>query len=620
MKKYLFTAAILFSCQAFAQKLYTPRNIKIAMEKGTRTENGSPGKNYWQNSGNYDMKLAYNPESKIISGVETIEYFNNSPDSLSTAVIRFVNNLHKPTCERAGGSSKDFLTSGLQVKSFKVNGKNYEVNSDNWGTVANVKLTSPMLPKSKTIFEIEWEYPLSKESGREGQINETSIFAAYSYPRISVYDDYNGWDRLPHTGRNEFYNDFNNYKVAITVPKNYMVYATGIWQNPEEVLQKDPLDKFKKSFSSSEIVHVAQAGEISDGKITQQNNTNTFKFKAENITDFCWAASSSYLWDASSVQLKSKKVSVQAAYQAGAKDFEHYTEWEQYNIAWFSNNWPGVEYPFPTMTAFQGFADMEYPMMVNDSTIPDDLNDSRLTVDHEIAHTYFPFYMGINEKRYAFMDEGWATTFEYLIGISEHGKEYADNFYKNFRVKRWIFDPSTEEDQPVITLSTQVSGSGYGNNSYVKASLSYLALKDYLGDATFKKALHYYMDLWHGKHPIPWDYFYAMETGSGRNLTWFFNNWFYSNNYIDLKIASVKTAGQNINLDIENIGGFAIPFDVIVKYADGTSSTQHYSPAVWQKDAKNFKITYKNTKKVKSISIDNGIYMDYQPKDNTVTF
>ena len=618
MKNFLFAAAILVSFQAYSQKLYTPRNIKNAIEKGTRTENGNPGKNYWQNSGNYDMKLSLNPETKIISGAETIEYFNNSPDSLKTAVIRFVNNVHKPTSARASDSSKDFLDNGLTIKSFKVNGESYDVKSENWGTVGNVKLKNPMLPKSKTTFEIVWEYPLSKESGREGQINETTFYAAYSYPRISVYDDYNGWDRIPHTGRNEFYNDFNNYNVAISVPKNYVVYATGVMQNPQEVLQTNALNNFKKSLVSTDIIHIAKEGEIAAGKITAQNDQNTFKFKADDITDFCWAASSSYVWDASSVQLDSKKVSVQSAYQSGAKDFEHYVEWEQYNIAWFSKNWPGVEYPFPTMTSFQGFADMEYPMMVNDSTMPDNLEVSRLVVDHEIAHTYFPFYMGINEKRYAYMDEGWATTFEYLIGTAEHGKEYADKFYKDFRVKRWIFDPSSDEDQPVISESTQVSGAGYGNNSYVKASLSYLALKDYLGDDLFKKALHHYMETWHGKHPIPWDYFYSMEAGSGKDLTWFFNNWFFSNNYIDLKLSSAKMNGKNLSLNIENLGGFAIPFDVITEYSDGTKSTKHFTPEVWKANEKDFKTNISSAKKVKSVTIDNGIYMDYKPNDNSV--
>jgi hypothetical protein len=350
--------------------------------------------------------------------------------------------------------------------------------------------------------------------------------------------------------------------------------------------------------------------------VTKHNKWNVWKFKASNITDFCFALSNHYVWDGASVQLKTKRASVQAAYKAGTKDFEHYVDWMRYNLDWFSKNWPGVEYPYPVMTAVQGYADMEYPMMINDSSIPDDFQDARLTADHEIAHTYFPFYMGINETRYAFMDEGWATTLEYLIGIDENGEAKAKEFYKNFRVKKWINDPSTEQDQPVITMSTQVSGSGYGNNSYVKASLSYLALKDYLGDELFKKALHHYMDNWNGKHPIPWDYFNSMNTGSGKDLNWFWNNWFYTNNYIDLKITSVKQENDLLTVNADNIGGFAIPFDAVITYEDGGVENLHFTPSLWEKNQKQTTLTIPIKKKVKSVNLDGGLFMDYTPENN----
>ncbi len=270
------------------------------------------------------------------------------------------------------------------------------------------------------------------------------------------------------------------------------------------------------------------------------------------------------------------------------------------------------------MTAFQGFADMEYPGMVNDSQTGDP-KFAQLVQDHEIAHTYFPFYMGINETRYAFMDEGWATTLEYLIGISQHGKESADKFYKSFRVDRYINDKSAEEDQPIITMSSQLSGSGYGNNSYGKASLSYLALKDMLGDALFKKALHTYMDNWNGKHPIPWDYFNSMNTGTGQNLNWFFQNWFFSNNYLDLRMSSIGKAPGYIPVRIENIGGFAIPFDVVVTFNDGTSQKEHFTPMDWKNSPKfiSVKIKTPTGKTIKSIYIDNGIFVDATPADNS---
>ena len=611
---------MIFSSNAFSQELYTPRNIKKAYEKGTRSFDGKPGKNYWQNGGEYKIDFKVYPTTKIVSGVETINYSNNSPDTLKTAVIRFVTNLHKPTSPRSGKVSKDFLDEGLKIKSLSVNGQNYSVNSDDWETFFELKLNSPILPKSKTQFKIEWEYPLSKESGREGQIGEDTFFCAYAYPRISVYDDYNGWDKLPHLGRGEFYNNFNNYEVSVSVPKNYIVYATGVFRNPGEVLQPEILARFNNSMTSDKIIHIATTEDVQNEKVTKQNEENIWKFSAQNIPDFTFGVSSSYIWDASSVQLKYKKVSIQAAYKAGTIDFEKYVEWEKYAIKWFSENIPGVEYPYPTMTAFQGFADMEYPMMVNDSSIPDDLADSRQTVDHEIAHTWFPFYMGINETRYAFMDEGWATAMEFWIGETENGKVFNDNAFTNFRVKRYINDPSQEQDQPIISLSTQVTGVGYGNNSYIKAAFAYMALRDFLGDEVFKKTLHHYMDIWNGKHPTPWDFFYTMNAGIRQNLNWFWNNWFFSNNYMDLKLSSAKFSGKTLSLSIENVGGFAIPFDLIINYSNGETSTRHYTPEIWKKNPKNLMIKILVAGKLKSVKLDAGVFMDYTPKNNSIEF
>ncbi|MEJ5993418.1 M1 family metallopeptidase [Pedobacter sp. Du54] len=603
-----------------AQELYMPRNIKAAFEKGTRSMDGKPGKNYWQNHGKYTMEITVNPDTKIVSGTENIDYTNNSKDTLKSITIRFVNNLHKPSSPRGGEVSDDFLSAGLTITSFAVNEVKYsQVTGKGWGTTGEVRLKTPILPGQKTKLNIEWNYPLSKESGREGQINATTMYVAYSYPRVSVYDDYNGWDRLPHTDRQEFYNDFNDYEFSIKAPKNYVVYATGDLLNPDEVLQAEFAARLKKSYSSDEVIHIANEQEMKDGKVTAQNEWNTWKFTANNIVDVCFALSSTYLWDAGSTIVDAKtnrRVSTQAAYDIKGTDFVNSVKNNNYALAWFSNNWPGVPYPFSKMTAFQGFADMEYPMMVNDSQVGN-LTFAQLVQDHEIAHTYFPFYMGINETRYAFMDEGWATTLEYLIGIAEHGKEAADKFYKSFRVQRYINDKSTEEDQPIISMSTQLSGSGYGNNSYGKASLSYLALKDMLGDELFRTALHQYMDNWNGKHPIPWDYFNSMNAGAKQNLNWFFNNWFFSNNYIDIAVSKVTSSAGKNTIAIKNEGGFAIPFDVVITYNDATKQTLHQSPAIWKTNQKAALINFTNKKKIKSVELDGGIFMDATPKDNT---
>jgi hypothetical protein len=622
MRNKLFPLLVLVIAflaeNSFAQELYTPRNIKEAYAKATRSIDGKPGKKYWQNHGKYTMEITVNPATKIVSGTESIVYENNSLDSLKNMVIRFVNNVHKPATSRGANVNDDFLSSGLTITALKINGDIYNEDAKKWGTVGTIELKKALPPKTKTTLEIEWNYPLSKESGREGQIDDNTFFVAYSYPRVSVYDDYNGWDVLPHTTRREFYNDFNDYSYAVRVPQNYVVYATGDLLNPDEVLQPEFASRLKKSYISDEVLHIANEQEMKDGKVTRQNNWNIWKFEANNITDVCFALSNHYLWDAASVIVDTKtnrRASTQAAYDIKGTDFVNSVKNNNYALSWFSNNWPGIAYPYSKMTAFQGFADMEYPMMCNDAQAGDAVF-AQLVQDHEIAHTYFPFYMGTNETRYAFMDEGWATTLEYLIGTSENGKDATDTLFREFRVTNYIGDNSTEEDQPIISMSSEISDLAYGNNSYGKAALANLALKDLLGDDLFKKALHTYMTSWNGKHPIPWDYFNSMSTGAGKNLNWFFNNCFFTNNHIDIAIEQIDTTAAQTILLIKNTGGFAIPFDVNIIYQDNTKKTIHETPIIWEKNEKMAAINFNTGKKIKSVSLDGGIYMDATPGNN----
>ncbi|MGI8548896.1 MAG: M1 family aminopeptidase, partial [Gemmatimonadaceae bacterium] len=246
-----------------------------------------------------------------------------------------------------------------------------------------------------------------------------------------------------------------------------------------------------------------------------------------------------------------------------------------------------------------------------------DTTFSRFVVEHEIAHTYFPFYMGINESRYAFMDEGWATTFEYLIGQSDVGKDQAATFFKQFRVNRWIADPSPLEDLPIITPEDVLKGVAYGNNAYGKASLGYLAARDLLGDVEFKKSLHAFMDRWHGKHPLPWDFFNTFNDVSGRNLNWFWHNWYFTNNYIDLAVASVAKSGTGYSVVIDNIGGMAAPVDVRLRFSDGSSDTVHETPAIWEANQQRATVAIPTRKTIQSLDLNGGIWVDADSPNNT---
>ncbi|MBD1391518.1 M1 family metallopeptidase [Mucilaginibacter glaciei] len=607
--------------QTQAQSLYMPRDIKQAYTKGTRAADGKPGAKYWQNRGRYNISITTNPPGRMVKGAEQVTYINNSPDTLRRINMKLILNIHRPGAARDRFTGPDYLTQGIQIDTFLINGQKKTWNNNTMGsTNQSVSLSAPLMPHDSIKLNIAWHFDVSKQSGREGMIDSTTYYLAYFYPRVAVYDDYNGWDRIEFVDSKEFYNDFNDYTLNVTVPKNYIVWATGTLQNPTQVLQKTYADKLKKSMTDDSTTHIATLEDLAAKKITAQNAMNTWIWKATDISDMAVGISDHYLWDAGSVVVDKKsgrRASLQAAYSEKGTDFKKSVQNGRNALGWFSNNWPGVPYPFPKMTAFQGFADMEYPMMVNDSQVGND-SFAQLVQDHEIAHTWFPFYMGINESRYAFMDEGWATTLEYLIGIDEKGPEAAANFYKQFRVNSWINDRSTSEDLPIITPSNEQTG-GYGNNAYGKPSLSYLALKDMLGDDLFKKALHGYMERWHGKHPIPWDYFNSMSNVSGKNLNWFFNNWFFTNGYIDLAFGETVRGKDGYTLTVNNVGGYAVPFDAILTFADGTTQTIHQSPQVWEANQKQMYLTIKATpgKSLKSVTLDGGIFVDATKADNT---
>jgi hypothetical protein len=624
LKSILLTAVCSgIFLQLQAQSLYMPRDIKQAYAKGTRSPDGKPGSKYWQNFGRYNISITATPPGRTVKGTEQITYINNSPDTLKRLNLKLILNIHRPGAARDRAAGADYLTQGIQIDTFLISGqKKIWNNTTMASTNQALSLPNALMPHDSVKINIAWHFDVSKQSGREGMIDSTTYYLAYFYPRVSVYDDYNGWDRIEFVDSKEFYNDFNDYTLNVTVPKNYIVWATGTLQNPAQVLQKEYADKLQKSMNNDSTTHIATLEDLAGKKITTQNAMNTWTWKATNISDMAVGISDHYLWDAASVvvdKTTGRRSSVQAAYSEKGTDFKKSVQNGRNALGWFSNNWPGVPYPFPKMTAFQGFADMEYPMMVNDSQVGD-AGFAQLVQDHEIAHTWFPFYMGINESKYAFMDEGWATTFEYLIGIEEKGPQQAAAFYKQFRVNSWINDKSTAEDLPIITPSNEQIG-GYGNNAYGKPSLSYLGLKDMLGDELFKKALHGYMDRWHGKHPIPWDYFNSMSNISGRNLDWYFKNWFFTNGYNDIAISNAVKGKDGYTLTVNNIGGFAIPFDVVLTFTDGSTKTIHQTPAVWEANQKKTYVTFKAVigKSLKSVTLDNGIFVDANKADNTWT-
>jgi hypothetical protein len=607
------------SPQPGTNALYVPRAVQQAYRKGTRSPDGKPGPAYWQNRGRYSIAITALPPDRTIRGSEEITYANNSPDTLNNLVIRLLLNIHKPGAPRGFGASADYLTSGIHVDSLAVNGTAtpWQVTERNF-TTKQLKLATPLVPHDSVHLSFKWHYDISKESGREGMIDSTTWFLAYFYPRVAVYDDYNGWDTMDFTDVQEFYSDFNDYDVAITVPANYVVWGTGTLLNAADVLQPTPLQRLTQSMSADQTINVATRADMAAKSVTKLSPTNTWRFRAADIPDMTFNLSDHYVWDAASVVVDEsthRRASVQAAYNDTAADFRHMVQFGRHSLDWLSRNWPGVPYPYEKSTIVQGFAGMEYPMMVNDESYADTVF-SRFVAEHEIAHTYFPFYMGINESRYAFMDEGWATTFEYLIGTADLGKDRASSFFEQFRVNGWANNPSPLEDLPIITPADALRPFAYGDNAYGKAALGYLALKDMLGDATFRTALLGFMDRWHGKHPIPWDFFNTVNDVTGRNLNWFWNDWFFANGYIDLGVAGVTKTGDGYTVVIDNVGGIPAPVDLEAHFGDGSNAVIHETSAIWEANPKRATVTLPTRKTLQSLVLNSGIWMDADSTNN----
>lgn len=613
--KYLIVTFLIFSTAATAQvKLPLPRDVQKLYDYGTRSADGRPGKNYWQNTADYNITVTYDPISRLVSGSEEIRYINNSPDALNEIVFKVYPNLYKKGSVRDMSVEAADITDGVSIRNVEVNGiKKSDRSLRGEGTT--MMLTGVSTPSKKsTTIKLDFSYTLNKESHiRTGEIEEGAAFIAYFFPRIAVYDDLDGWNMNEYMGSKEFYNDFCNFNVSITVPKNYLVWATGDLQNCSEVLNDKYCERLEAAEKNDSIVFIVDTVDLRSGSITQNNPANTWRFKADNVVDFVFALSNHYVWNASSVVVDKKtgrRTRTDVAFNTKHKDYFEVIDFSRQTVDLMSHWFPKWPFPYSHISVFDGLDQMEYPMMVNDNPVESREDAVTLTV-HEIFHTLFPFYMGTNETKYAWMDEGWATIGEWLLS-----KKIDSTIVDAYGVARTEMNAGNEVDLPVTTLSTQTTGTAFFLNAYPKPAYGYLFVKDALGDELFLKGLHFYMDQWKGRHPLPLDFFNCMNTGTGKNLNWFWKKWFYEDGYADLFIAKVNNLSSAKQIVIENKGSKPIPVDVTITFTDGSQQKVHRSILVWEKSNKT-SISFTSTKKIRRIELGS-LYTPDSVKENNV--
>jgi len=618
MMKFNLIAGILSFCVAnsFAQTyLPPPLNIEQAYNKDTRTINGKPGKNYWQNTANYNIKVNFEPRTRNLSGTVSIEYTNNSPDTLKQLWFKLYPNFYKKGVMRNYKVDAVDMNDGVQISKITINNTDQDLGDVNIdGTNMSVNIT-PLLSKQKLHVDIKYAYILNRTSHvRTGQIDSGSYFVAYFFPRIAVYDDIDGWNKYPYLGTEEFYNDFCHFNAEISVPANYQVWATGDLKNAGEVYNDKIVKLIAQAEKTDAVTTIVSEDDLQAGNITTKKALNTWKFEADNVTDLVFATSDHYMWKAASPvvdSLTGRRTRVDAVFNPAHKDYYSVIDFARKTVSLMSYTFPKWPFPYAHETVVDGLDQMEYPMMVNDNPL-EKTDDAIELTDHEIFHTMFPFYMGINETKYGWMDEGWATIGEWTLSSLIDPKVVdVDGIasYENIAGR--------EEDLPIMSLSTQQTTPSYIANSYPKPGLGYLYVRDMLGDALFTKALHYYIEQWHGKHPMPYDFFNCMNTGSGMNLNWFWKNWFIDRGAPDQAITKVvqKTHKEYMAV-ITNIGTKMVPVDLTVYYQDGTTKLLHRDISCWRNGNKEIAITFIADKPMVKIVLG-GIYdPDVNKADN----
>ena len=612
-----FTAVLFISLitnAAFAQQLPIPTNIKKAFDNRTRSNDGAPGKNYWQNRANYDIKVKFEPTTRMVEGTEVIVYENKSPDTLKQLVFKLYPNLYKKGAPRLTNIAPQDVTDGVSIKriaagSDTLTEKSYSISATNMSV--RVK---PVLPGGIITLSIDFSYQLNKTSHtRTGEVEEGAYFIAYYFPRIAVYDDVDGWNVNPYLGTQEFYNDFCDFKTAITVPSKYIVWATGDLKNAKDIFTDKYLQRIHAAETTDDYTTIIDSTDIQNGGITKGLESNTWIYESKNVTDAVFALSDHYMWQSSSLMVDKatgRRTRVDAVFNPKHKDYLNVVSDARKTVEAMSFSFPKWPYPYNHETVFDGLDQMEYPMMVNDNPVEDRAESIELT-DHEIFHTMFPFYMGINETKYGWMDEGWATIGEWLISPM-----IDTTLVDLYGVAPYERAAGSESDLPIITLTTQENGTPMFLNSYPKPAMGYLFVKDMLGDELFYKALHTYIRNWNGKHPIPSDFFNSMNKGSGKDLNWFWKRWFYEDGVPDMAIKNFTARGNQKQIIIEAVGSKPLPVDVTVLYKDGSTQQLHRTVEAWQKGNTTISIPFTTTKAINKITLGSAHVPDSNKKDN----
>jgi hypothetical protein len=587
-----------------------------AVANRTRVKSGAPGPRYWQQWADYRLEAELNPVSKRLTGKSAIHYYNRSPDTLTTVYIHLLHNIFAPGSRHntnipwavEGYDLTRVSGQGTALSSGGGDGPGYTVD----GTVMRIRLPRPLPPGGTADFEFDYRIRIPPDGAPRGGQDGEVYYISYWYPQMAVYDDVDGWQTDQYYGNAEFYMGYGNYDVALTVPAGWLVTSTGTLTNPAEVLSSRTRARLDSARSAAEVVHVVAENERGAGKATTPGTDGklTWRFKAENVRDVAWGASASYLWDATNAAVGdvdgdgSTDTTRVDAFWRPEKRSSHWDQAARYgrhSVEFLSRYlWP---YPYPHMSAVDGpnsCGGMVYPLLTCIGGLWDTLN-MYVVVVHEIAHLWHPMQVGSDEKRFAWMDEGFAQFTQ---------SQAMPDFFKGY-------DDEAENRQPYLNLAiaggeVELMRHGdrypnyntYGTASYYKTSTVLVALRGVLGRETFEQAFREYGRRWQYKHPTPYDFFNTVEDVAGRDLSWFWRTWFFETWKLDQAIDTVATAGDSLEVVVANRGRAPMPVHLVVTRSEGEPQTVEIPVSVWFTGAKQTTVRIPREPSIKTIEID----------------
>jgi len=625
-----------------------------------RNAAGSPGPSYWQQQVDYRIDARLDTVEHKIFGSEHITYTNNSPDRLRYLWVQLDQNVrsieHSRAYQTEGALPEQLSARALQFLGrapFDGGNNITRVQVVDGGTPADtryiingsemrVDLLQPLESGEAVEFEIDWDYRIP-DDGRGGKerVDDGWLYEmAQWFPRLSVYDDVNGWQTDQFLGRGEFYLEFGNYDVSLTVPSNHIVQSTGILRNPEEVLTQTQRDRLAQAMTSETPTFIIRPDEVMEPSTRPtQSGMLTWHFVADKVRDFAWVSSKTYVWDAAGYRYASdnRLIEAHSLYPRVAMPLWDSLSTRAVIQTLDTYGRMAFEYPYPKAANVHGpVGGMEYPMIAfcgarprPDGSYQEAIGRGLISVTiHEVGHNWFPMIVGSDERKWTWMDEGLNSFLQYY-----GEQDFEANFPSSMGPAPLIVDYMRDPDQVPIMTHSDLIHRGFGPNGYSKPATGLVMLREeILGPELFDAAFQEYSQKWMFKKPQPADFYRSMEDGSGELLNWFWRGWFYTTHYNDQALTSVSNQSseeligdaergrQYYRMQVDNEGGLIMPLYLGVTYQDGSSETIKLPADIWRNNELTFTYGFFSDKTVVRVEVDpEQVFADVNRENNTWT-